>query len=355
MKNNKKKRKEDRSHFTRDDRVKLELLLSEGWTYKEIGEKIGFFKSSVSDEIRMNSVKGEYTAKKADRKAKQRRFLAKFQTMKIVKDDILRKYTEERIRRYWSPEDVAGRIKFVDTDIPYANKDSIYKYIRSPHGADLAKYLWFSGRPGRPQEKRTEIEDRRFIDERPQKVLLRKDFWDWEADFIVSGGNGKGALLVFVERKSRYVLIFKLDNRKVETINSVLRTIFGSGQLVCNTLTIDNDICFRHHREMEGITGGLVFFCHPYHSWEKGSVEKVNQRIRRFVRKGEDIDRVSKEKVRWVEEILNNKPYKCLGFRTPKEVLSRSRKAEEFISRMSGLGIKKLHAMQEINCEKCSV
>lgn len=329
--------------------------MSEGWTYGEIGEKIGFAKSSVSNEIRMNSVKGEYTAKKADHKARQRRFFAKFQTMKIVKDNILRKYVEERIKRFWSPEDIAGRIKFIDRDIRRTNKDSIYKYIRSPHGIDLVKYLWFSLKPDKPAGKRTKIEDRKFIDRRPQKVLLRKDFWDWEADFIVSGGNGKGALLVLIERKSRYVLIFKLSNRKVETINAVLKIVFGSGQLICNTLTIDNDVCFRHHKQMEKIIGGLVFFCHPYHSWEKGSVEKVNQRIRRFVKKGADIDKVAEERIRWIEEILNNKPYKCLGFHTPKEILSKSRKAKEFIFKTSNLSIKKLHAMQEIICEKCSV
>ena len=106
---------------------------------------------------------------------------------------------------------------------------------------------------------------------------------------------------------------------------------------------------------MEKIIGGLIFFCHPYHSWEKGSVEKVNQRIRRFVRKGEDIDKVPEERIKWIEEILNNKPYKCLGFHTPKEVLSRSRKAKEFISKVSKLDNKKLHTMQEIISEKCSV
>ncbi|MFA5086539.1 MAG: IS30 family transposase [Candidatus Paceibacterota bacterium] len=353
MKN--KKKKKNRSHFTRDDRVRLELLLSEEWTYKEIGEKIGFAQSSISDEIKNNSVKGEYAAKKADHKARQRRFFAKFQTMKIVKDKNLRNYVEERIKRYWSPEDIAGRIKFIDKDIRYANKDSIYKYIRSPHGTELLKYLWFSGKAAGPAQKRTGIEDRKFIDQRPEKVLFRKDFWNWEADFIVSGGDGKGALLVFVERKSRYTLIFKLYDRKVETINSVLRSVFGSGQLICNTLTIDNDICFRHHKQMEKIIGGLVFFCHPYHSWEKGSVEKVNQRIRRFVRKGADIDKVAEERIKWVEEILNNKPCECLGFHTPKEALSRSKKAREFISKTSGLNIQKLHTMQEIISEKCSV
>ncbi|MBM3250992.1 MAG: IS30 family transposase, partial [Candidatus Nealsonbacteria bacterium] len=114
--------------------------------------------------------------------------------------------------------------------------------------------------------KRSDLEDREFIDSRPKSVFKRRYFWDWKADFIVSGKHSKGALLVFVERKSRYVLIFKLADRKVETINFILKLIFGSGQLICNTLTIDNDICFRHHKQMSKIIGAPIFFCHPYHS-----------------------------------------------------------------------------------------
>ena len=199
---------------------------------------------------------------------------------------------------------------------------------------------------------RTDIKNRIFIDQRPKIVLKRRNYWDWEADFIVSGKHGKGALLVFVERKSRYVLIFKLGNRKVETINSILCQVFGSGQLLCNTLTIDNDICFRHHKQMSQIIKGMVFFCHPYHSWEKGTVEKMNQMIRRFIKKGCNIDKVSEKRIMWVQEILNNKPYKCLGFFTPKEVLSRSKKLKLFVIENFN---KKTTLITKYFNEKCSV
>jgi len=354
------KRKQKKSpHFTYDDRVKIELLLSERWSYSDIARKLNKTKGAVSGEISRNSVRGIYTAKKAHAKARQRRWRARFQVMKVAIDVVLRNYVEEKIKSFWSPEDISGRIKFIDTNIPYANKDSIYKYLKSPHGRNLIDYLWLMGKKGKPITERVDIKNRKFIDKRPKKVLFRRYFWDWEADFIVSGGHGKGALLVFIERKSRYVLIFKLQDRKVETINFVLRNVFGSGQLICSTLTIDNDICFRHHRQMEKIIGGLVFFCHPYHSWEKGSVEKINQLIRRFIKKGSNIDRVSERRIKYVEAILNNKPYKCLGFYTPKEVLLRNRKVKDFITSLANLAsrdliIKKPHIMQE-NYEKCLV
>ena len=355
-KSRKAKRKQKKSpHFTFCDRVKIELLLSEHWSYSDIAKKLNKAKSSVSDEIKLNSVKGIYTAKKAHQKARQRRKKAWWQSMKIAMDAGLSNYVEEKIKRFWSPEDIAGRIKFIDKHIPYANKDSIYKYLKSVYGRQLIEFLWYRGKTRKPVAVRGDIKNRKFIDQRPKIVLKRRNFWDWEADFIVSGKHGKGALLVFIERKSRYVLIFKLHDRKVETINFILRSVFGSGQLLCSSLTIDNDVCFRHHKQMEKIIGAPIFFCHPYHSWEKGSVEKINQLIRRFIKKGCNIDKVSERRVRFVQDILNNKPYKCLGFFTPKEVLLRNRKLRNFVEdNFSKIVTKNLLIMQE-NYAKCSV
>jgi IS30 family transposase len=346
-----KKEKTKNTHFLYEERVKIECLLSEGYGTNKIARKIDRSKSSVSHEINHNSVHGVYTAKKAHLKAYQRRWRAKLQCMKVVLNSILRNYVESSIKKYWSPEAIAGRIKYVEIGIPYANKDSIYKYVKSPYGRQLEEYLWYQGNSHQSTTKRSDLENRTFIDQRPITVEKRHFFWDWEGDFIVSGKDGSGALLVLVERKSRYVLIFKLDDRKVETINAVLRLVFGSGQLVANSLTIDNDICFKHHPQMSKIIGAPIFFCHPYHSWEKGQVEKMNQLIRRFIKKGSDISKVSEQKVRWVQNILNNKPLKCLGFYTPNEVLLRSSRLKKFVQKNTAREV-----LTEIsNLSKCSV
>ena len=131
---NEEKSQKKSSHFTYDDRVKLELLLSEAWSYKNIGKKINKVKSSISDEIRLNSVKGVYSAKKAHNKARQRRKQSKIQSMKIAIDAFLQDYIVSRIKQYWSPEDISGRIKFIDTNIPYVATDTIYKYLKSVYG-----------------------------------------------------------------------------------------------------------------------------------------------------------------------------------------------------------------------------
>ena len=336
------------THFCYEERVKIEFLINERLGQNKIAKKLGRSKSSVSDEIRLNSVKGFYVAKKAHHKARARRMYAKYQCMKIILDRMLRDYVESKLKRFWSPEDISGRIKYIDTHINYANKDSIYKYVNSIHGQYLAEFLWNNGKKPKPSVVRSNLIDRTFIDKRPKIVLKRTTFFNWEADFIVSGKGGSGALLVFVERRSRYVLIFKLADRKVETINAVLKTVFGSGQLICDSLTLDNDVCFRHHPQMSHIIGAPIFFCHPYHSWEKGSVERMNKLIRRFIKKGSNINHVSEQKIREIEEILNNKPYKCLGYYTSKEVLSRSPKLKIFI-------LNNLSQKLPLNLQKCSV
>lgn len=321
-------------HFSYEERVKIETLLGAGYKKRAIARMINRPKSSVVEEIRRNSVKGRYSAKKAHFKAYQRRWRAKWQVLKIAINDCLREYVEEKLQRFWSPEGIAGRLKYIETSLPYVGKDAIYTYVESVYGRNLEQFLWYRGKKRKPKAQRQTIEGRTFIDERPKSVDSRRFFGDWEGDFIVSGKNGSGALLVLVERKSRYVVIFQLPDRKVATINFVLNQLLGA-QLVVRSLTVDNDICFRFHEEMSRILGAPVYFCHPYHSWEKGAVEKMNQLIRRFIPKGTDISQVPKEKIIWIENILNRRPLKCLGFYTPAEVALTCAKLNTFVSNMS--------------------
>lgn len=315
------------------ERVKIETYLGEGFSKRKIAEKLGRDPKAVREEIRQNKVRGKYIAVKAQVKSYQRRWRAKSQVLKVAKDSALQKYVEDRLKEYWSPEGISGRLKYVEKKLPYAGKDAIYAYVKSPHGRPLEKYLWWKGKKWKPRVPREMIPNRTMIDQRPESVGKRRYFGDWEGDFIVSGKRGSGALLVLVERKSRYVIIWKLPDRKVATVNYVFNVIFGGGSLAVRTLTLDNDTAFRLHEEMSKMIGAPVFFCHPYHSWEKGAVEKMNQSIRRFIPKGTNISKVPEKKIQKVEKILNNRPYECLKFRTPCEVVARSAKLKAFVEK----------------------
>ena len=328
MKNHNKKH----AHFGYEERVKIETYLGDGLSLRAIARKLHRPKTSVTDEVRRNAVAGEYRAEKAKMKTYQRYWRARHQHLKVAMHDGLRKFVKEKLKRFWSPEGIAGRLTHVEKKLPSLGKDAVYAFVASAYGGPLEKYLWYRGKRKKPHVPRSNLTDRTFIEKRPKSVGLRRFFGDWEADFIVSGKRGSGALLVFVERKSRYVIIVKLFDRKVATINFVLERLVGA-QLHVRSITIDNDVCFRHHPQMSKILGAPIFFCHPYHSWEKGQVEKMNQMIRRFIPKGTNIAKVSEKKIAWVQDILNGRPYKCLGFYTPAEVAAEHPKLREFVEK----------------------
>jgi IS30 family transposase len=114
-------------------------------------------------------------------------------------------------------------------------------------------------------------------------------------------------------------------------MEEVYRLIFElTGGVVVNTLTLDNDVVFRRHKELSDMLGVPVYFCHPYHSWEKGGVENVNGAIRRWIPKGGDISQYSDEYVQKIEDTLNDRPMVCLKFRTPREVMMKNKQFREF-------------------------
>lgn len=168
--------------------------------------------------------------------------------------------------------------------------------------------------------KTAQLKDRIFIDIRPRIINKRQRFGDWEGDFIVSGKNGKGALLVLRERKARYTIIQKIESRNTDIINEYIYQLTGG--LVCfNSLTIDNDISFKKHKQLSELLGCPVYFCHAYHSWEKGGIENENKLIRQYVPKRSDISQYTDEYIQEIQDKLNNRPRKCLKFKTSLEVM----------------------------------
>lgn len=311
-------------HVTASERREITLYLTKGHSQADIARMLEHSPSTISAELK-RMVKGVYDPEKASQKARVKRLYSKTQGMKVHGHAGLLAYVREKLKLDWSPEQIAGRIRRFEKHLPTVSTDAIYKFVKSTYGVGLVKFLRYRGKGyGHGTPKESGLVDRVFIEKRPKHIEKRRRFGHWEADFIVSGRNGKGALLVFVERKTRYVLIFKLRDRKVATINEVLGKLLGA-QLHVKTLTIDNDVCFRHHSQMSQILGAPIFFCHPYHSWEKGSVENMNKWIRQYVKKGSDISEYTDEYIQFVEDRLNGRPRKCLKFQTPREALARCR------------------------------
>lgn len=318
------------SHISKTERQEIAILSEKGYSRRNIAAVLGRNASSISREISSRTTKGVYNPEKAHAKARVKRQNSKYQGMKVVGDQVLRAYVETKLQEDWSPEAISGRIKEIDRPLKYISAKGIYKFVASAYGARFQRYLAYQGRRRKPQtaSSAAKIENRTFIDKRPKIVEKRGRFGDWEGDFIVSGRDGSGVLLVLHERKARYTLVRKITAVSIERVHEFLRQMTGG--IVVNTLTLDNDIVFRKHEEMSRILGVPVYFCHPYHSWEKGGVENTNKLIRRYIPKGSDISKFSDEYIQEVETKLNTRPRKCLRYRTPLEVMIRYNQLKTF-------------------------
>lgn len=241
--------------------------------------------------------------------------------MKIVRHSKLRQQIEKWLLDDQTPEAIAGRLKR-QTSLPHVGKNSIYRFIASPYGRRIEQ-LRKQRRLNRRRKRRpkvTSLPNRRSIEDRPKMANLRQRVGDAEADFIESGRHGSGKLLVVVDRKLRVTFICQL--RKPSSKN-LLRALVRIKRRFpeWRTLTTDNDLLFFHHQQFEKRLGVTIYFCHPYSSWEKGTVENANKYIRRDIPKGSDINTYSPQFVRSVERKLNRRMMQCLNYQTPAEVL----------------------------------
>jgi IS30 family transposase len=300
-------------HFDFSEREKIEKFSRKGKSLRFIARALDRSVSSISDEVKNNSVKGKYNAKKAEHKAYVKRGASKRDCLKVAMDVNLKKFVIENIKDDQSPEGISGRLKQVEKGIKYASGKAIYKFVASPHGRQIESHLFYKAVKKKSGKKRgisVGIDGRTFIDQRPKKVLTRLEFGHYEGDFIESGCDGTGSLLVLVERKTRNANVNKLVEELIADFNP-------------KSLTIDNDISFQRHEELSDLIQATVFFCHPQSPHEKGTVENRNKAIRRYVKKRSDLSKYTHEYFKMVETKLRTKFMKCLNFKTPKEVFTK--------------------------------
>jgi IS30 family transposase len=280
--------------------------------------------SSVSDEIKSNSVRGIYDAKKADFKAYQKRWRSKVQCMKVNQDPVLKKFViDSMTNEDQSPAGISGRLERVETDIQYASTKAIYNFVRSPNGRQVERHLYSRAvhkKPGRKRDTPVTIDGRTMIDKRPKKVDSRLEFGHYEGDFIESGKDGKGSLLVLVERKTRYSFLRYLDDRSNANVNALVEELLHG--LPVKSFTIDNDISFQKHEELSELIDAAVFFCHPQCPHEKGTIENRNKAIRRYVKKKSDLSKYSNDHFIEVERKLRDRFMECLDYKTPRETFN---------------------------------
>jgi IS30 family transposase len=290
----------------------------------QIVERLGRSKSTISRELRRNRSRNGYWAVAAQGRAQRRRserpWVAKLEQSEV------RRYVQERLRQRWSPDQIAGRSH---SDFPHDRRrqishQTIYAWIRAEEasGKHWQRCLRRLGRKRRAWEKRGRLPASVSIEGRPAVVDRRSRYGDWEGDTIV-GANRRGGAVTLVDRKSGYLLLGKVPNLQAATVRQAAAQRYQSTPAVLRkTLTLDNGKEFAEHERLAIETELKIFFARPYCAWQRGTNENTNGLIRQFFPKGTDLASIPEHRFTKVQQLLNDRPRKRLGYRTPNEVLA---------------------------------
>jgi IS30 family transposase len=311
------------TQLTREQRYQIYALKRAGQNQTQIAQVLGCHKSTISREVRRNCGLKGYRPYQADELAYDRQCAAyrsriAWETWQQV---------ERLLCQEWSPEQIAGRLKLEKQ--PTVSHECIYLYVYADkrRGGTLHSHL----RSQKKQRKRYggyirrgQIPNRTSIEKRPQIVASKSRFGDWEADTIV-GARHKGGILSAVERKSKLTRLRKLATKGAAEMKDNTIELLAPLVAQVHTITVDNGKEFCEHELIAKGLQARIYFAHPYASWERGLNENTNGLVRQYFPKKYDFGKFNDADLQRVEDLLNNRPRKTLGYRTPNEVFFKQR------------------------------
>lgn len=310
-------------HLRPEEREVISQMLAQEATPPAIAKALGRDPTTIRRELRRNGLKGLYCAVHAQQAAVKRRALARAKCRKLLRPENLA-YVQARLRKCWSPDQIAGRSQreFPENPQRKLSRQTIYTWLaHDDHRRRWVVCLRHYHRKRRhaKQPGRTD----RALMQRPAIINERGRYGDWEGDTIVGSGPHGGVLVSLVDRKSGYLALLPLENRKSDKVQ---RSICGRlGQLPAelrHSLTFDNGTEFAAYRAMEQALELPVFFTDPHSPWQRGTNENTNGLVRQFFPKGTNLRAASRYKVAKVEKLLNDRPRKRHHYQTPSEVLA---------------------------------
>jgi transposase, IS30 family len=312
------------SHLTLEERELIGHMQRAGKMQTQIADRLGRNKSTISRELRRNRSRNGYWAVAAQRKAERRRSERPW-TAKMKRPEV-RRYVARRLRWRWSPDQIAGRSRsdFPDDRRRQVSPPTIYAWIRAEQarGNQWQRYLRRLGRKRPEWEKRGRLPTAVSIEGRPVVVDRRARFGDWEGDTIV-GVHRRGGAVTLVERKSGYLLLGKVPDLQAATVRRAAAQRYATTPAALRkTLTLDNGKEFAEHEQLQVEAALKIYFAKPYSAWQRGTNESTNGLVRQFFPKGTDLANIPERRFTKVQQLLNDRPRKRLGYRTPNEVLA---------------------------------
>lgn len=316
--------------LTSKERDQIAVLFASGRHIRGIAKELGRSPSSISDEIKRNSIKGQYQSIAAHNlSTKRNRESRKINPLKSA--DIY-SYVIEKLRCGWSPEQIAGRLKRDNKGNSVICHETIYRYIYSEEGKKrkLFDYLVRHHYKRRTWHSRylyrRGIANRISIRLRPKEVDKRKIFGHWEAD-TVEGKAHQGGIQTVLERKTRFYKAQLLPEIDSEYGVRAQRDLLGSfPQKARKTLTLDNGKENYNHEKLHSWLGIKTYFCDPYCAWQRGANENHNGVLRRYIPKKSDLHQLSQLELDEIIEEINERPRKCLKYETPQEAFTKELK-----------------------------
>lgn len=315
------------NQLSSEERDKIAVLRATGLKPSGIARILERNKSTICRELNRNRapIYDVYLAHKAQERAQKRKQQAAQRPR--LKNDLTEQYVISKLKKGWSPEQISGRLPIDHLGFSISH-EAIYQYVYDPHTWEQVDLVSCLARSHRKRKKRgqgkkhskSHIPNRVCIDKRPRYIEQRKQPGHWEVDTVISRQT-KAALAVASERTSRLVKIGKLQQKSASEFRKALNNrLIQYPRQMRRTITYDNGSENVEHELINEVLGTSSYFCHPYHSWERGSVEYTIGLIRRFLPKKTNFAIIAKEQIKRIETELNNRPRKCLAFKTPFEV-----------------------------------
>lgn len=312
-------------HLSASERDKITVLHAQGLSLRNIARELGRCPSTISRELNRKEAiffRGKYIGSQTHKIV--RKLWSDKHLRKKIDNKKLRKFIEQCLKLGFSPQTISGRLK--EKYGVNIHHETIYRYIYKDR-TDLAQYLLRRkfGRkprfiPRRIRAMKPHIPNRTDIDYREEIANLRLEFGHFEADSVESCRKGKSCLTVIVDRATRKTIIKRTASKtSLKTALTLINSLKKYSKKRRKSITYDNGCEFTLHEKVNSQLGTKSYFCKPYHSWEKGTVENINGLIRRFFPKGTNFDKVEYRRIKYVEDWINNRPMKVLNFKTPNE------------------------------------
>lgn len=305
--------------ITTEERYTIAELRKQGWSKAKIAKSLGRDRSTIYREIRRNaSSLGSYRPSKAVEKTNGRRSRSR-KKPQFGEEEIAIVFA--LIGKKWSPEQVSNVLRI--QGILRISHETIYQYIwyDKIQGGKIYENLRHSRKRRRKRygsyDSRGVMKGKRALEERPISAKNRSRKGHWEIDTVM-GKGAKPCILTMVDRKTGYLVIWKLRSRTTAEVNAALLSIIGKHRI--KSITADNGTEFHQFKHIEEKTGVLFYFAKPYHSWERGSNENANGLIRQYLPKGQSMTKVTQGNCEYIAKELNNRPRKRYGYKTPEVI-----------------------------------